>query len=479
MPIRWRLALLVGAVTALLFTGAGLLFVRELTAGLQHDLNSTLSARATELVGQIGDQGTNFQDPGRGALISGSDLYQQVLRSDGTVLDSSDGLTGPLIFATQAQAAERALLIVDTTITPATGGPQHVRVLATGTARPGLVVAVATSRAVVDEAVSRSGWQLLLLGLILSPLAGAGAWLLAGAALRPVERMRAQAAALPPGAAAAGLAVPGTRDELARLAITLNDLLTRLHAAVDRERAFVADAGHELRTPLTVLRGELELGRRPGRTTEQLRATITVATDETDRLIRLAEDLLDLSRDDPAPPTRTHPFDLGAAARAAAAASRAHARARGVTLHTPQHPGPVVDGDPARIRQALDNLLTNAIRVSPPGGVVTVTVQPGNGWVTVQVGDQGPGFPQDFLPVAFDRFTRADPARSRARTGEPRGAGLGLAIVRSIMRGHHGTASAANNTGDHPGATVTLRWPTTPRPPAPPDGVDLIVDSSS
>ena len=467
MPIRLRLALLVTAATLVLLTGAGLLFVRELQTGLQQNLDTTLRTRGDDLISQLGEQAANFQDAGPTLLVLGNDSYQQILTDQGAVLDSSDGLTGtPLVTPAQAAQAATHPVLADTTITPAGGGPvaaQRVRLLATATDQPGVIVAVAVSRDVLDEAVTRATWQLLVLGVVVLLLAGPGAWLLAAAALRPVDRMRAQAADLQTRDAATGLAVPGTRDELARLAVTLNELLTRLHAAVEHERAFVADAGHELRTPLTVLKGELELAARPGRSTQELITTVAVAAEETDRLIRLAEDLLTLGGDEPAA-GHTQRFDLARTVHAALAATRTTAAANGVTVVVHGPPTLHVAGDPARIRQAIDNLLSNALRVSPPGPTVTVTISQDAEATSVQVRDCGPGFPADFLPLAFERFTRADAARTRTvGHRQHQGTGLGLAIVKRVMSSHHGTATASNNT-DEPGATITLKWPTNPTP---------------
>ena len=469
MPIRLRLALLVTAATLVLLTGAGLLFVRELQTGLQQNLDTTLRTRADDLISQLGEQAANFQDAGPAPLVLGNDSYQQVLTDRGVVLDSSDGMTGAsLITPEQARAATLGPVLADTTITPTGREPaaaQQVRLLATATDQPGVVVAVAVSREVLDEAVSRATGQLLVLGALVLLLAGPGAWLLAAAALRPVDRMRAQAADLQTRDAATGLAVPGTRDELARLAVTLNELLTRLHAAVEHERAFVADAGHELRTPLTVLKGELELAARPDRSIQELTATIAVAAEETDRLIRLTEDLLTLGSNEPAAAGRTQRFDLAKTVRAALAAARTTATANRVTVTAHGPPTLDVDGDPTRIRQAIDNLLANALRASPPGQRITVAISQDSEANSVQVRDYGPGFPVTFLPLAFERFTRADYARTRtADYLQRQGTGLGLAIVKGVMSSHHGTATAMNNT-DGPGATITLRWPTSPTPP--------------
>jgi signal transduction histidine kinase len=273
--------------------------------------------------------------------------------------------------------------------------------------------------------------------------------------------MRAQAADLQASDARAGLSVPGGRDEISRLGDTLNALLGRLHEAYERERAFVADAGHELRTPLTVLRGELELARRPGRSSEQLAATVEVAAEQTERLIRLAEDLLVLDRDEHET-ARFVRFDLVELAEGARLSTLATLGTRPVDLavQAPVRPLPVL-GDPDRIRRALDNVVANALRFSPDGGCIEVGVTESAGHAELTVTDQGPGFPPDFLPVAFERFRRHDPARTRIEQdgGEQASTGLGLAIVRSVMRAHSGTATATNRE-DSPGARVTLRWPT-------------------
>ena len=279
------------------------------------------------------------------------------------------------------------------------------------------MVAVATSREVLDEAAKRAALQLLVLGAIVLLLAGPGAWLLARAALRPVERMRAQAAELEARDAGAGLTVPGGRDEISRLGETLNGLLGRLHEAYEREFAFVADAGHELRTPLTVLRGELELACRPGRTREQLAATVEVAAEQTERLIRLAEDLLVLDRDE-REAVRFTEFDLVALAEQSPPGGAGRPRAAGrssIVVDTPQAPLPV-RGDPDRLSRALDNVVLNAVRFAPAGSEVRIAarVLPGETPLAeLVVTDSGPGFAPEFLPVAFERFSRHDAARSR------------------------------------------------------------------
>ena len=277
---------------------------------------------------------------------------------------------------------------------------------------------------------------------------------LAGAVLRPVERMRRQTAQISDQDLSRRLAVPSTRDEIAALGTTMNALLDRLQKALDRERGFVADAGHELRTPLAILRTELELAARPGRSRDDLVEAVTAAGQETDRLFRLAEDLLLLARaDNHQPFLRPQRFSLpdllSTAARGAAA--------RGGARITVVRHGPAeltVDADQDRLRQAVDNLLDNAIRHAPAGTVVDVTTAAGlSGQITIEIADRGGGFPPEFLPHAFERFHRAEAARTR----DSGGTGLGLSIVAAIAQAHGGRAIAANREGG--GAVVTIELP--------------------
>ncbi|HET6793599.1 MAG TPA: HAMP domain-containing sensor histidine kinase, partial [Acidimicrobiales bacterium] len=255
------------------------------------------------------------------------------------------------------------------------------------------------------------------------------------------------------------------RDELASLGSTLNDLLERLRGALSNQRSFVTAAGHELRTPLANLRLELELAARPGRSRQELAAAVQGAAAEVDRLSRLAEDLLLLAhRDEAGVKLFRSPCDVAAVASASVESFAPEARRRGVVLSL-DAPAPVeAEVDEARLRQVIDNLADNALRYGSDGGRVTVAVRAEDGEAVVEVGDTGPGFPEDYLPVAFERFTRPDGGRGRADGGT----GLGLAIVRAIVDAHGGTVTAANGGGG--GAVVTVRLPVGAPPAAPPDG---------
>jgi two-component system OmpR family sensor kinase len=292
-------------------------------------------------------------------------------------------------------------------------------------------------------------------------LAGVGAYWLARAALAPVERLRREAAALSGTDSGSTLPVPRTHDEIAALAVTMNDLLVRLRGALAQQRAFAADASHELRTPFAVLAGELELASRPGRSKEELAAAVGIARDEVTRLTRITEDLLLLARGDESKLV-IHPEPADIADLLAQSAGRAGtpARAAGVACRVDAPAGLLATVDPGRIRQAIDNLVGNALRFAPRGSEIVLSAARAGPALVIEVRDGGPGFPPDFLPQAFERFRR--PGRDRARNAG--GAGLGLAIVQAIAVAHGGRAAARNLPGG--GAAVRLEIPGDPRPRA-------------
>ncbi len=463
MPLRLRLGLVFALATAVLIGVVGLGFLLQLSASLDATLDAGLRSRAATLADLYATGGVSS------LRLTQDEEPVQLLALDGRVVASSPVLSGtPVLDATQRHDTVARTSRGSDPLS-FTGGvdEDRTRYLATTLSdRNGLLLVVGTGTDISDTADEHVEQGLLLLGPPAVLVAGLGAWLLAGAALRPVERMRRQTAEISERDSNVHLAVPRTRDEVAALAETMNDLLDRLRAALAHERGFVADAGHELRTPLATLRAELELATRPGRSADDLRAAVTSAGDETERLIRLAEDLLLLARaegDQPFLRTDTVDLRLVVATAARGAAARADPRDIDVIVDGPARVE--LSGDPDRLRQAIDNVLANAVRHSPDHGVVVVTVtadDQGSTWITVA--DDGPGFPPEFLPHAFERFRRADTARARADGGS----GLGLAIVDTIVRAHHGQVRAANReTG---GAIVEVELPTHRDPSGPAPG---------
>jgi signal transduction histidine kinase len=292
---------------------------------------------------------------------------------------------------------------------------------------------------------------LLLIGgsaaLLLASLVGYG---MATASLRPVEAMRRRAAAISAAEPDQRLPVPKAQDELARLGDTLNQMLARLEAALEKERTFVDDASHELRTPLALLRTELEVALKYERTSDELRAAMGSAIEEVDRLVQLAADLLVLARSGKG----RLDLELKSVAldellesvreRFAARAAKAER-----TIVVEPSDSLKVEADQMRLEQALTNLVDNAMRHG--AGEIELSASQDGDHVEVHVRDDGPGFTPEFIDRAFERFSRADSARGSGGTG------LGLAIVEAIARAHDGRARVANRPDG--GADVWLEMP--------------------
>jgi two-component system OmpR family sensor kinase len=473
VPIRLRLVLVVAAAAAVLAVVGGLAGTWGLRVSLVASIDQGLRQASAPLLSSVsrqedsggGGQGRGGGDSGRsGGAIEVRDLQEQinatpdafvqVLDPAGGVVASSPALKG----AGLVPAAVRARLGGGSVSYDQRIGArgERLRVLAVQVQRADgrYVVAVGRSLVTADDAVARVRQGALAAGIALVVGGSLGAWLLAGAALRPVERLRAAVAAVPPDQPGRSLDVPATRDELAALARTMNGLLDRISQALERERRLIADASHELRTPLTVLRAELELADRPSRGREELAESVHHAALEATRIARLAEDLLLLARTDQgAPIVRAVAQPLEPVLREAVAAASVRAGDRQVRLDLEVDPELVAPVDHDRLRQAVDNLIDNALRVAPDGGAIRLRAGRRDGTLEVSVSDSGPGFPPEFLPHAFERFHRADSARARQHGG----AGLGLAIVKAIAEGHGGHAEAANRSDG--GAVVRLLLP--------------------
>jgi two-component system, OmpR family, sensor kinase len=325
------------------------------------------------------------------------------------------------------------------------------------TGRPRWVVVAAVSLDSTSTTLDDVTTGLLIGGVAFLIVAGIGAYWLARAALAPVERLRRQVAALSDRDTESTLQLPRSHDEIVALAVTMNDLLVRLRRALARQRAFAADASHELRGPFAVLAGELELAGRPGRNREELAAAVATAGEEVARLARISDDLLVLARgDEDKLVLHPEPTDIGGLlARSAGQASGRAAKA-GVTCRADASPGLVATVDAGRIRQAVDNLVDNALRFAPRGTEILLSAGRAGRMLVIEVCDRGPGFPPEFLPHAFERFRRPDRGRARGEGG----AGLGLAIVRAIALAHGGQVAASNLPDG--GAVVRLEIPAEP-----------------
>lgn len=318
----------------------------------------------------------------------------------------------------------------------------------------GQVITIGSGREDSDAASASIRRQLLIGFPIALLVATALGYLVAGAGLRPIERMRTQAATISSRRSSERLPVPAARDELHRLGVTLNEMLDRLEAGLTRERRFVAEASHELRTPLALLRTELDLALAQPRTTAELEAALHSASEETERLIALASDLLSLASSDTAElPLERSSVDLGSLVSSVVGrfATVAEAGGRHISVSAPERT--LIDADRARLDRALSNLVDNALRHGTGDVEVRVLRTPDDD--VIDITDSGPGIPRDVLERATEPF-----AHGSATVG----AGLGLAIVRAIVEAHGGTVILTNvERADSPsgrlGARVTVSLP--------------------
>ena len=296
-------------------------------------------------------------------------------------------------------------------------------------------------------------WLLVVIGGATLGLTLGGSAVIARRALAPVAAMTATAHTIARSRDFSHrVSPPGAPDELGDLATTFNEMLAALEQAYDTQRRFVSDASHELRTPLTAIQANLELLETlPDLPPDERREAVTEARRETIRLSRLVADLLTLARADSGAPLRLAPVDLDQVLLDVLGEARhlVSGQRLGIDRLVPMR----LVGDPDRLKQLVLILVDNAIKYTPAGGRITLGLAPDGAALVLTVADTGVGIPAADLPRVFDRFYRADPARSR----DPGGTGLGLAIARWIAREHGGDISICS-APEH-GTTVTVRLP--------------------
>jgi two-component system, OmpR family, sensor kinase len=440
LPIRLRLTLVFAVSMALVLAATGVVLYIRLADGLEHAIDEGLEARAAEVAALVQqDRKGPWVDPNP---EDANERFIQVVEANGVLRDGTYGVDKHSLVNTDAlaRAAERrtdGITLVRDDLSRI-DGPVRVFVRPVDPDDPDRFVVVGASLEPRDEAINRLLGQLLVIGpaaLLVASLLG---YALATAALRPVDSMRQEAAEISAAEPGRRLPLPQSEDEVRRLGETLNAMLTRLERAFARERSFVADASHELRTPLALLKAELDLALRHPRSAEELQEALASAAVETDRLVRLAEDLLVLTRADQGSlPLRREVLSAGEVLAELAERFRPEAERDGRAIDVAAPAELNVVADRIRLEQALGNLIDNALRYGK--GPVALRALARNGAVELHVADEGEGFPPDFLPRAFVRFARADEARSGG------GSGLGLAIVEAIATAHGGSVHAANS----------------------------------
>ncbi|HEX2049895.1 MAG TPA: HAMP domain-containing sensor histidine kinase [Actinomycetota bacterium] len=366
-------------------------------------------------------------------------VLAQLVRADGVAVASTQRLSLPVT----GRAREVASGESDAYFSDATLDGVHVRVY-TAQLEPGVALQVVRPVEELDDVLARLRWILVVIAACGVALAAGLGWVVARAALAPVRRLTEAAEHVSSTADLARRIDASGSDELARLAGRFNTMLAALEGSMHAQRRLVADASHELRTPITTVRTNLEvLARSDGLSADERARVLDDVVAQLEELSVLVSDLVELARHGE---PRLDVEDVRVDELVARAVERVGARAPAVTFDTRLEPW-TARGVPERLERAVANLLDNAVKWSPPGGVVEVVTAPGE----IVVRDHGPGVDDADAPRVFDRFYRAPGAR-----GLP-GSGLGLAIVRHVAESHGGGASVEAAEGG--GARFRLRVP--------------------
>ena len=472
--LRGRLAAGMTALSIAVLATAGVLIYGGVRRTLLASLDGALlSIARTEVASEFDEPGIGLHvhEEASASLVlpldSRTEKLARITDATGRVLVASANLGSGAPLADDEELRRRAL---GGTATFADLRRGHVayRAVYFPFAAPGdttLVAMVALPKQPTTAALHAVLVHLALSLLVAAVAAGWGAARIARRLTAPLERIAETARAIRGGRIGARIPEVSTDAELRALTDILNEMLGSLEAALETERQtataqrrFVADASHELRSPLANLRGTIEVALRRPRSNAEYEETLGAAVREIERLSRLANDLLTLSRIDAGNlDARPAPCDPVPIARDALAAFAARAAEKELRLRLEAPPSLAAVADADRLRQVLDNLLDNALRHAPPGSSVTVTAAARDDAVLVAVRDEGPGLTAEEQAHVFDRFYRTD--LSRARTSG--GLGLGLAIAKAIVEAHGGTLTVESEPGA--GATFLARFPSGPR----------------
>ena len=440
LPIRLRLTLVFATAMLLVLSLAGVLVYEHVRTSVDNKIDVDVSKQAAELLSIVESSPGGLAAAVNSPLVSGHENFVQVLDPDGRIVAATPGLSNVALLSGKKlqEALTRSVHVTRGKQGDTDPLPDGSRLVALPIRAPGrrpAVLVVGTSLDQQSNSLSNLSLILLIVGPLALFAASFAGYRLTAAALRPVERMRQQAAIVSARQPGLRLPLPTADDEIHDLGTTLNEMLDRLEDSFAREQAFVANASHELRTPLATLRTELDLALRRPRTAGELHEALVSAQTEVERMSALADDLLVLARaDNGRLPMR--PVTLDVLALLQTIRQRFDPTRQRIALTATERLE--VNADPDRLEQALGNLVDNALRYG--AGAVTLSVRqaPGGTGVELHVSDNGAGFPEDFIEHAFERFSRADPGRAG------RGAGLGLSIVEMIARAHGGSAHATN-----------------------------------
>ncbi|HOW84843.1 MAG TPA: ATP-binding protein [Candidatus Aminicenantes bacterium] len=455
--IKFRLTVWYLIAFALILVVFGTVAYYLLSRALYRNLDESLKARVLELKGTIKFEGERV-------------LFDRKLDEIVLIYDADGRLwqrLGPanLAISDVQGTVQQALFGTPSFVSAETENGPNIRMYATpinidSQTRAALVV----GRVTTDILSVLAAFRMVMLNssILVVLLAGVGGWFLAGRTLKPVERMADIARGIGESDLSRRIDVVGD-DELGRLASTLNGMIARLEEAFVKQRQFVADASHELRTPLAVLQAESSLALEKTRDPEEYRRSLELVSQEVAYMSEIVGKLLVLARSDSGcEPLNVQDVDLAGLLAELGQDLEALAQEKGLRLGLGPLDGPTVRGDRVKLRQLFMNILDNAIRYTPAGGEVALSVSRQDEQAVVAVRDTGAGIPEDHLPFIFDRFYRVD----KVRTNGEGGTGLGLAIATSIARMHGGSIEVESRVGE--GTTFLVRLPLAGPPQKPP-----------
>ena len=464
--LSFRLVAWYGGVLTTVFVLLAALTFLLLRHYLEANLLDTQARRARQIAGTLVAHAARDSEAALAGEVESlyspevNDRFIRISRADGQVVYASGKPRNERFDPAQVPAVAGRFLEAYPRKVGLPGGSLLIAAVpATGSDGTLYRVEVGTSGAPVEATLAQV-LMMLAVGLpVALGVAVVGGFMLVHRALEPVERIARKAEEITQHSLSERLPVVESGDELERLSVSLNHMISRLEDAIRGSKQFVADASHELRTPLTVMRGELESLAQDARLAGDTREALGSVLEEVARLGEIVESLFALSRLDAGDAGDAwQRFDLAELTRTTAEQMSLLATDKEIRVDCDSTPGVLVQGDRARLKQVIVNLLDNAIKYTPRGGHIGLSVRREGAWAVLEVTDDGVGIPAEALAHVFKRFYRVDSSRAR----EPGGAGLGLAIVRSICAAHGAEVEVMSTQGS--GSTFRVRHPLATEP---------------
>ena len=462
---RFQLALRATAGATLGLAVLSVATLLTLRAVLDRELNRSISSVASIQAASLADGtpgGMHFHEwdltPDEAASVSGLIRYAQVWRTDGVSLLRSRYMMSdlPSDGETLARAGAGELVWAEQRFEGSPVRSLFYPLDRLGEGHEAHVLQIAAPLVARNEMLSRAGYFLILLTALLAGATFAGSWWLAGSVIRPIHAVIDQAEEIGGGSLDRGIQAYADTTEYQRLVEVLNTMLGRIHRAFESQRRFTADASHELRSPLTAMRGEIEIALRRPREPEEYTRVLSSTLEEVMRLSKLTEDLLTLARSDAGALTPevalADPVEI-VARMVDRLRPRAEAKGIDLVLDAPEPMSALLDQ--GLLGQCVWNLTDNALKFADQDGHVRVAIGESSGELVLVVEDDGPGLGDLDAASPFERFFRADAARTRDPATA--GTGLGLAIVKVAAEAHGGHATAENRPEG--GARFTVRFP--------------------